>query len=130
MASTGDWLWDAAALLFGHGMSLQISRIGEVAEVSMLKGLVEYGVIHELVIFSLLLYPVALFFSKKYRYYRLDALPYVAAVAVGVLSQWHYGSVMRTTNIFVFFALYAQALRIFGRPVEPTGTTPKDIQAQ
>jgi hypothetical protein len=120
----GDPFGDTAAVLFGHGISLQITQIGEIAEASMLKGLVEYGIVHTFVIYALLLYPVALFFSKKYRECRLDVLPYVAAVAVGVLSLWHYGSVMRTTNIFVFFALYAQALHIFNKSAEQRQPVP------
>lgn len=121
---TGDPAGDTAAILFGHGISLQTTRIGDVSEASMLKGLVEYGIVHTIVIYAMLLYPAVLFFFRKYRECRLDVLPHVAAVTVGVLSLWHYGSVMRTTNIFVFFALYAQALHIFNKSAEQRQPAP------
>ena len=108
----GDWLTDTYAYLFGHGATLNISRIATM-EIGTVRWLFEYGLFHSLILFSILLYPVALFLSTKDRDGRLHALPYVAAVTVGVLSTWHYTSLIRTTNIFVFFALYAQALRIY-----------------
>lgn len=117
---TGDWLGDMLALLAGHSTNLDLSRIGYVSEIGIVKGLVEYGIFHYFVFISMLFYPAALFFFRKFRDSQIYALPYAAAVAVGVLSLWHYGSVMRATNIFVFFALYSQALRIYlNRDAEP-----------
>lgn len=103
---------DLYAVLFGHG-SISESQIGVSTELAFIKLLVELGLIHWIVLISLLFYPATLFFSNKLRAYRQIAVPYIAAVLVGVLTLWHYGSVLRTTNIFVFFALYAQGLRIY-----------------
>jgi hypothetical protein len=36
----------------------------------------------------------------------------IIAVFVGFLSLWHYGSVLRTTNIFVFFSMYGQVINM------------------
>ena len=38
-------------------------------------------------------------------------LPATIAVGVGVLSLWHYGSVIRSTNIFLFYTMFAIAIK-------------------
>jgi hypothetical protein len=40
----------------------------------------------------------------------LFALPYLAAVVFGFISLVHYGSLFRSTNIAVFYAMYALAM--------------------
>lgn len=117
----GNWGNDLLALLVGHGETLGLSRIVSVSEIGFVKGLAEFGVFNYFVFLSMLFYPAAIFLFGKFRGRELLVLPYVAAVMVGVLSLWHYGSVMRATNIFVFFALYSQALRIHqSPPARPT----------
>jgi len=63
-------------------------------------------------IISLLLmtYPVLCFF-KGSRHTRKMMLPSATAVGVGVLSLWHYGSLLRSTNIFLFYAMFAIAIQ-------------------
>lgn len=111
---TGLWGWgELFALLFGHGQSLYVSQVSRASEIGILSTLMELGLVHWIVFLILLVYPIGLFFSRQFKGCRHFVIPYVAVVFVGVLSLWHYGSVLRTTNIFVFFALYAQARRIF-----------------
>ena len=105
-----DW----GSLLVGHSTSLDVSRIGYVTEVGFVALLVELGVIHFSVFMGLLMFPL-LRFKNADREQRLNSLPYVLALVVGILSLWHYGSVLRTTNIFIFFAMYAQVLVLTAR---------------
>jgi hypothetical protein len=108
------WL-DLFTMLFGHGQTLNLTQL-QIVEQGIIKILVEFGLVHWIVLMSLLIFPIVHFFSRGARMYRHRAVPYVAAILVGVLSLWHYSSVLRATNIFVFFALYAQALRILAYP--------------
>jgi hypothetical protein len=109
---------DLFAVLFGHGHSLDYTEM-KIAEIGPIKLTLELGVLHAMFFYYVLLYPVVLFFSKQYRAHRYLAVPYVAAVLVGVVSTWHFGSIFRATNLFVFFALYAHALRIFAEVQGP-----------
>lgn len=104
---------DLLTALIGHGSSLEFSRVGSITELGFLKILMEYGLPTCAVFLALLFYPVWRYFCSNSPDKRFS-LPYVAPVLVGFVSLWHYGSVLRTTNIFVFFALYAHALNVSG----------------
>lgn len=115
----GDWagmtkvgahtgLPELFALLFGHGISLELSGFAANSEIGFIAGYFEYGILHYSIILYLLAYPI--FASRVSHGSRVDAIPYLLPIGVGVLSLWHYGSLLRTTNAFVFFALYAQSL--------------------
>lgn len=102
---------DLLAVLIGHGSSLGLSNVGNVSEVGFLKMLLEFGLISWVVFLTILIYPAWRYISTK-GWDKQSALPYIAALLAGFISLWHYGSVLRTTNEFVFFALYARALKI------------------
>jgi hypothetical protein len=104
-----DPVMDLLTVFTGHGSSLGISKVGDVTELGFVKMLMDSGLISFLVFVILLTYPVLKYISLKNPDKR-HLIPYVAPVIVGFISLWHYGSVLRTTNIFVFFALYAHAL--------------------
>jgi hypothetical protein len=115
----GDWagmtkvgehtgLSEVFALLFGHGISLELSGFAVNSEIGFIAGYFEYGLLHYSIILYLLAYPI--FASLVNHGSRVAAIPYLLPIGVGVLSLWHYGSLLRTTNAFVFFALYAQSL--------------------
>jgi hypothetical protein len=103
---------DLLVVFTGHGSSLGFSSVGNTSEIAFIKMLVEFGLITWIVIMIILIYPVWCYALNRSKDKQL-ALPYIVGIIVGVVSLWHYGSVLRTTNIFVFFALHACALKIF-----------------
>jgi hypothetical protein len=103
---------DLLVVFTGHGSSLGFSSVGNTSEIAFIKMLMEFGLIAWIAIMIILIYPIWCYVLNRSKNKQL-ALPYIAAILVGVISLWHYGSVLRTTNIFVFFALYACALKIF-----------------
>lgn len=92
--------------LFGHAYVLKSEIIN--TEMGMLKDIVQMGIIHTIIIYWGLLYPVFRF--VKVRSHCYDALPSVAAIFFGFMSLLHYGSLFRVTNIFLFYTFYAICL--------------------
>lgn len=105
-----DYSTDILAFFAGHSLSAKISNVSYVTEFGLLQMPFIYGFFSSVIILLLLLYPVRCFF-KSSKHTRKMMLPSVAAVGVGVLSLWHYGSVMRSTNIFLFYAIFAIAIQ-------------------
>jgi hypothetical protein len=103
---------DLLVVFTGHGSSLGFSSVGNTSEIAFIKMLMEFGLITWIVIMIILIYPIWCYALNRSKNKQL-ALPYIAGIIVGVVSLWHYGSVLRITNIFVFFALYTCALKIF-----------------
>jgi len=119
---TGDWegmtyLGDSSfgsnlfSFLFGYGQSLGISEVSYYGEQAFTKIIFEYGIVNAIIFFLLLLMPLIFFLFNKNHLKKFEVFPYVIAIFVGFLSLWHYGSVLRTTNIFIFFAFYGQFMR-------------------
>jgi len=101
------------SFLFGYGQTLKISEVGYFSEQGFIKQIFEYGILHASIFFLLLSAPVIIYLLNRNQLDKMEVFPYVIAVFIGFLSLWHYGSVLRTTNIFVFFALYGQFARIY-----------------
>jgi hypothetical protein len=93
-------------VLVGHGAGFGSENIK--TEIGLLKGLLQWGIIHAVVVYWILLYPV--FRYVKIRSICFDALPSVSAISFGFMSLLHYGSLFRVTNIFLFFSFYAISL--------------------
>jgi len=122
-ASDGDWEGMTSygnssfganlfSFLFGYGQTLKISEVGSYAEQGFIKAIFEYGILHASFFFLFLFAPVIIYVINRANLNKMDIFPYVIAVFVGFLSLWHYGSVLRTTNIFVFFCMYGQVIRM------------------
>ena len=106
-------LADIISFLFGYSISLKISDVGLWTELAFIKILFEYGFIHAIIIFLLLSMPCILYIFKKHHFNKFDIFPYVITIFVALLTLWHYGSILRTTNIFVFLAVYGQFIRVY-----------------
>ena len=89
--------------------SIWLLYVANVTEIGFIGTLMEYGFLYFSLFMLLLSYPVVVYF-KQIKPTKI-AIPYVVAVFVGFLSLWHYGTVLRTTNIFVYFSIYAIALK-------------------
>lgn len=122
--SSGDWdgmflgLKNADTFSFvltffiGHCGSLELSHAASILEFSILRMLFEYGIIHYLVIISLLLYPLNMLSKNKLIHNNIFYLPLIAVILVGIVSLWHYGSVLRITNTIIFWACYSKIIRL------------------
>lgn len=80
------------------------------SEVALLKIFFSYGFLPASTLVLILIYPLWLFKSVDPDT-RKAALPLVGAVVVGFLSLWHYGSLFRSTSLYLFFFIYAIAVR-------------------
>ena len=87
----------------GHGY-LAVSE-GFGTEVAFLGGILRYGIVPACLLYSVLIYPVYVYFANKFRSFA--QLPYLAAIVFGFFSLAHYGSLFRVTNIAIFYAMYA-----------------------
>jgi len=101
---------DVFMFLAGHNTAVRLSDVSFITEFAVLQMAYGSGLLVLIISLSLMLYPVLCFF-KASRLARKMMLPAVAAVGVGVLSLWHYGSVIRSTNIFLFYAMFAIAIQ-------------------
>ncbi len=117
---------DLLALIIGHGSSFGLSKVGDISEVAFIKMLMELGVLSFLTLITILFYPIWRYFFAGENKRKLS-FPYIVSLFVGVISLWHYGSVLRTTNIFVLFAIYAQGLNKLAanrlKPIIPVANT-------
>jgi hypothetical protein len=108
----------------GHATAFSSGII--VVETTFLKVVYQLGVIHTIILFWILLYPLQRF--VKVRSFCPEALPSAAAIFFGFMSLIHYGSVFRETNIFLFFTFYAICLikirNCVCRKEEAMGTKP------
>ena len=100
------------SFLFGYGQTLKISEVAHYAEQAFIKNIFEYGIFNASIFLLFLFAPVIIYVINRANLNKMDIFPYVIAVFVGFLSLWHYGSVLRTTNIFVFFSMYGQVIRM------------------
>lgn len=77
-------------------------------EIGMIGIALQLGIIHVAIFFGLLVFPLFQFFKSKNVCY--EALPSLAAITFGFMSLLHYGSLLRGTSIFLFYAFYAVCL--------------------
>jgi hypothetical protein len=76
-----------------------------VTEVAFFKIILELGIIPASLFFFILSYPAYLVLKGKVD--SLQLLPYLAALSFGFLSLLHYGSLLRVTNVAIFYAMYS-----------------------
>lgn len=109
----GDWEGMAAKLgldmlfnfSFWVGFGYSTGSEFVTTEVAFLKGILEHGIIPATLLYWILIYPVYVFIKSKSD--SLELLPYLAAIVFGFISLSHYGSLMRVTNVAIFYAMYA-----------------------
>jgi hypothetical protein len=95
------------SILFGQGFGANIASVK--TEVAIYKTILQQGIIHALIFFSILLYPLIVSYKKSKKLFTLS--PALLPIAFSFLSLLHYGSLFRITSIYLFYALYALALK-------------------
>ena len=97
-------------LIMGHEGATQMGEIGRIIEVGLLRHTWESGLITTLCFYFILIFPILLYFRAD-KFTQRQMFPYVCAVAAGILTLWHAGSIFRTSNIFIFYAFYGASIR-------------------
>jgi hypothetical protein len=107
---TSDILSSLLLILVGH--TKELNSLHSLTEIGFMNILYSYGFFHTFIYFWVLLFPTYLFF-KSYKSLRKDPLilQCLAANIFGFLSLFHYGSIMRSTSIFLFFIITAMFLQ-------------------
>jgi len=77
-------------------------------EIGFIKEIFQLGIVHVSILYWILIYPILRF--VKLRSFCSEALPAVAAIFFGFMSLIHYASLLRSTNILLFYAFYATCL--------------------
>jgi len=92
--------------LIGHARAFGSEIID--TEIAHLKGVFQLGIVHASILYWILIYPILRF--VKVRSFCSAALPGVAAIFFGFMSLIHYGSLLRSTNVLLFYAIYTTCL--------------------
>jgi hypothetical protein len=92
--------------IVGHAPAFASDMIN--TEIGFIKIALQLGIVHTAIFFGTLLFPLFQFLKSKNVCY--EALPSLAAITYGFLSLSHYGSLLRGTSIFLFYAYYAVCL--------------------
>ena len=98
------------SILFGHERLSGFSDLGEFTEVALLKMLTQMGIITFSVFMFVTGFPLYLFLSSN-KYLRIKMIVPAITVFTGLLTLWHYGSLYRSTSIFLFFAFSSIILK-------------------
>lgn len=119
--NTGSVLSAAPFFLIGHAKAFGSEIIR--TENAHLKVVVQLGIVHAFILYWILLYPIFRF--VKVTSFCPAAVPAVTAIFFGFMSLIHGGSLFRSTNIFLFYAIYAiclsyiikcnESMRLFGQ---------------
>tara|TARA_B100002019_G_C21215496_1_gene571768 strand:+ start:114 stop:533 length:420 start_codon:yes stop_codon:yes gene_type:complete len=73
-------------------------------EVAFLKVILSRGFIPSMLLFLLIIYPFLLFIKNSKFLFRVS--PSAFSILFALLSLAHYGSLLRSTNLVIFFVLY------------------------
>ena len=105
-SSTG--IQNIISFIFGHENLTNISNIGYFSEAAFVVLFTKLGLIPFFTLMVLLVYPVYNYLNNKRNNTNLYS---VIAVFVAILTLWHYGSLVRSTSIFIFYAIYSISVR-------------------
>jgi hypothetical protein len=99
-------------ILLGHTSNLQISQFGKITEFGVLRVLYNAGLFPFCSLVALWLFPLILFL-KTDKYTKNRMLPYVAGFYGGLFTLVHYGSILRTSNIVLFYSFFGMSIRMY-----------------
>ncbi len=96
------------SFIFGHENLTNISNVGYFSEAAFVVLLSNLGIIPFFTLMVLLFYPVYSYLNHKSNNTNLYS---TIAVFIAILTLWHYGSLFRSTSIFIFYAIYSISVR-------------------
>ena len=89
-------------ILLGHGNAFGADIIR--VEVSLIKQIVQFGIIQALTFFRILLDSLFVNLKSNNKEKKYNNLPFIASIFFGFISLIHYGSLIRITSIFLFLS--------------------------
>jgi len=112
MMSVGDSniFENIITMLIGHEDATGISNLGYFTEASIVVLLMHLGILTFVPLLSLLCFPFYLYYKSSDETRILIWVP-VVTVFVAILSLWHYGSLFRSTSVFLFYAFYSLVIK-------------------
>lgn len=97
-------------ILIGHESSTGISDLGYFSEIAFVTLLLNYGILVFLPFILLITLPIYLYL-KSPKTFRKTIFVETLTLSIAVLTLWHYGSLVRSTSIFLFYALYSIVIK-------------------
>jgi hypothetical protein len=110
--SLDDLILSIPVALSGHAMELDSEQMN--VEITLLKLIYQLNIFHATLYSFILLYPFYIF-VKYYKFTNtiIELYPPLAVNIFGFLSLLHYGSLLRSTSIFLYFIISALFMLIF-----------------
>jgi hypothetical protein len=99
-------------LFIGHESYTGISDFGYFSEIAFVVLIMKYGILVFVPFIMALLLPLYLYL-KSSKLFRNEIFVETLTISIAVLTLWHYGSLVRSTSIFLFYALYSVIIRKF-----------------
>ena len=98
------------SIIIGHEHLSGFSDMGRLTEFAIFTMLMNFGLFPMIPLISLLCYPIYIFLISKKEIKREMWIP-IVTVCTGLLTLWHYGSLFRSTSVFLFFAIYSMVIK-------------------
>ena len=114
MGNTGDNTFFEAvtSMIIGYDRVSRISQIGTISESALIVLLYEMGLFTFALYFLFLLFPIYIFY-KSSKILKYLMWPYLITYFSGLTTLVHYGSLFRSTSIFMFFLFYGRIFQIY-----------------
>jgi hypothetical protein len=114
MRNTGssDSITKFISMLLGHESNSGISDLTQWSEAGIVNILMNLGLFVFLVFIATVTYPLYLYFSATKDNKNKMWIPFIT-ICTGLLTLLHYGSLFRSTSIFLFFAFSSMIFKIY-----------------
>jgi len=100
------------SLIVGHTRQLELSVWGHITEIAYFRILYTAGL--PTFIVTNLIWCIPFFYlCKADKYTREKMFAYVAAVCAGLFTLSHYGTLLRMTNIILFYSFFGMSIRMY-----------------
>ena len=97
-------------MFIGHERSTGISDLGYFSEIAFVTLLMKFGILVFLPFLLVLTLPIYLYL-KSSKLLRKNLFVETLTLSIAVLTLWHYGSLVRSTSIFLFYAFYSLLIK-------------------
>ena len=104
----GSLASDLFSFLFGHGAL--VGSIMETMEIGFLGLIFQFGIFVALPFFYLMTYPIGYLLRRNCPFHIRQHTPEVMTILTGILTMWHYKSLLQTPNMLVFLVIYSSAV--------------------
>ena len=98
------------SIIIGHEYLSDISNMGDRTELGILKIFTNLGIFTAIPFMSLICYSIYIYLISEKKIKRVMWVPFIT-VCTGLLTLLHYGSLFRTTSIFLFFTFYSMVIK-------------------